>query len=172
VIDPSSMRLKAAVPSEALPVVRVGAPVTFRVRGYPDQTFAGAIDRIAPAADEITRQIPVWVKIPNPGGKLVAGLFAEGRIADQAREGLVVPLAAVNLITTPPSVKRVVDDRVEDVSVGVGIRDEIGRTIEITRGLGEGDLLLRGAASSIAAGTAVLLKERPMSAKDDNHADL
>ena len=34
--------------------------------------------------------------IPNVGGRLVAGLFAEGRVAQQSRRALVVPLTAVN----------------------------------------------------------------------------
>ena len=40
--------------------------------------FTGRIERIAPQADATTRQVPIYVAIPNVGGRLVAGLFAEG----------------------------------------------------------------------------------------------
>ena len=43
VIDPSSMRLEASVPSDDLSHLRVGATVEFTVRGY-DQPFEGRID--------------------------------------------------------------------------------------------------------------------------------
>ena len=87
IIDPSSMRLEAAVPSEQIGAVRVGAPVSFEVRGYPDQTFEGRVERISPAADAATRQVPIFVQIPNASGRLVAGLFAEGRVTREERTG-------------------------------------------------------------------------------------
>ena len=74
---------------------RSGATVEFTVRGY-DQTFQGRIERIAPQADSTTRQVPIYVAIPNVGGRLVAGLFAEGRVVAQSASGLIVPVNAVN----------------------------------------------------------------------------
>ena len=47
IVDPSSIQLEASVPSESLSLVRVGAEVIFEVRGYPDQTFSGKVERIA-----------------------------------------------------------------------------------------------------------------------------
>ena len=168
VIDPSSMRLRASVPSEALAQVVVGAAVTFHVRGYGAQTFSGTVERVAPAVDELTRQIPVWVAIPNPNGKLIAGLFADGRITGSPREALIVPVSAVNLASTPVVVKRLTaEDTVEEVVVDVGMRDTTENVIEVTRALNEGDRLLRGGAASLPAGTKVRLSERPMSAKAD-----
>lgn len=161
VIDPSSMRLKASVSSEQLGAVSIGAPVTFSVRGYPDQSFSGTIERIAPAADEVTRQVPIWISIPNPENKLVAGLFAEGRVSSQAHEALVIPVGAVSLVSTPAQVKRIVNGTVEEVSVHVGLRDELAQTIEVLDGLADGDLVLRGAAAQLIAGTAVQVSGEP-----------
>ena len=48
IIDPSSMRLEASVPSEDLSVLRLGATVDFKVRGY-DRSFQGRIERISPS---------------------------------------------------------------------------------------------------------------------------
>jgi RND family efflux transporter MFP subunit len=157
VIDPSSMRLEASVPSDQLAAVDVGTPVEFAVRGYPDQTFAGRIERIAPAADPVTRQLPILVDLPNPGGRLIAGLFAEGTVAAERRQGLVVPLDAVDEERIEPTVERVRDGRVEAVPVRIGLRDERGERVEILEGLGEGDVVLVGPARAIAPGTPVLL---------------
>jgi RND family efflux transporter MFP subunit len=68
IIDPSSMRLEASVPSDDLSHLRIGATVEFTVRGY-DQRFAGRITMIAPQADPVTRQVPIFVSIrasPRP----------------------------------------------------------------------------------------------------------
>src|SRR6478609_2592327 len=96
VIDPSTMRLDASVASDNLSAIAPGKAVDFEVRGYPNQRFAGTIARVAPAADPVTRQIQVLVDIPNPGGKLVAGLYAEGRVSVEKREALIAPFSAID----------------------------------------------------------------------------
>ena len=65
VVDPASMRLEGSVPAEQLSSLKVGTPVIFTVNGYGTQTFTGRIDRINPTADPATRQVRVYVTIPN-----------------------------------------------------------------------------------------------------------
>ena len=154
IIDPSSMRLEAAVPSDDLSQLRVGARVNFQVRGYT-QTFTGVIERIAPQADPVTRQVPIYVSIPNVEGRLVAGLFAEGRVVHESAEGLVVPTNAVNTTGSEPWVLRVASGRTERVPVRLGLRDPRTEQIHVADGLAEGDTLLRGAAQGITPGTPV-----------------
>jgi RND family efflux transporter MFP subunit len=159
VIDPSSMRLEASVPSEDLSTLKVGVPVEFTVRGY-DQTFAGTIERIAPQADATTRQVPIFVAIPNVGGRLVAGLFAEGRVVAQKASGLVVPVNAVNTTTQPPWVLRVANGKTEKVNVTLGLRDPRTERVLVGSGLSADDTLLRGASQGITPGTSVQLSGR------------
>ena len=159
VIDPSSMRLEASVPSEDLSQLRLGAPVEFTVRGY-DQTFAGKIERIAPQADATTRQVPIFVAIPNVGGRLVAGLFAEGRVVAEKATGLVVPVNAVNTTTQAPWALRVTNGKTERVNVTLGLRDPRTERVLVGSGLSANDTLLRGASQGITPGTAVQLSGR------------
>lgn len=158
VIDPSTMRLDASVGSEDLSALVPGKAVDFTVRGYPGQRFTGAIARIAPAADPVTRQIQVLVDIPNPGNKLVAGLYAEGRIAVARKEALVLPFAAVDQTGDQPTVLRVKAGVVERTVVALGLRDERDEVVEITSGLEAGDvLLLARAQKNVGPGTTVAL---------------
>jgi RND family efflux transporter MFP subunit len=161
VIDPSSMRLEASVPSEELGAVSVGAQVIFEVRGYPGQTFEGRIERISPAADAVTRQVPIFVEIPNTGARLVAGLFAEGRVTRESRQGLVVPASAVNESGTRPWVLRIANGAAERVEVTLGLRDDRTERVEVQSGLQEGDRLLVGAAQGISPGTPVRVRTAP-----------
>jgi len=154
IIDPSSMRLEASVPSEDLSVLRVGATVEFRVRGY-DRPFTGKIERIAPQADATTRQVPIYVSIPNEGGRLVAGLFAEGRVVSSSATGLIVPISAVNTSAAEPWVLRVAGGTAERVPVSLGLRDPRSEQVQIASGVNEGDTLLTGAAQGISPGTPV-----------------
>jgi RND family efflux transporter MFP subunit len=154
IIDPSSMRLEASVPSDDLSTLKIGATVDFEVRGY-DQKLQGRIERIAPQADAATRQVPIYVAIPNTGGRFVAGLFAEGRVVSQKADGLIVPVNAINTTDAKPWAVRVVDGKTERVDVTLGLRDPRTETVQIASGLDEGDVLLRGAAQGIAPGTLV-----------------
>ena len=155
IIDPSSMRLEASVPSDDLRALRIGATVEFTVRGY-DTSFQGRIERIAPQADATTRQVPIYVAIPNAGGRLVAGLFAEGRVVSQSASGIVVPTNAVNTTdASKPWVLRVTDGKTERVNVTLGLRDPRAELVNVASGLNEGDVLLRGASQGIMPGTPV-----------------
>jgi RND family efflux transporter MFP subunit len=159
IIDPSSMRLEAAVPADDLSFLRIGATVDFTVRGY-DRQFQGRITMIAPQADPVTRQVPIYVSIPNVGGRLVAGLFAEGRVVSQTAEGLVVPINAVNMTEPTPWVLRVTNGKAERVDLTLGLRDPRTEQVLVISGLSDGDTLLRGAAQGVASGTAVQLSGR------------
>jgi membrane fusion protein (multidrug efflux system) len=159
IIDPRSMQLEASVPSESLSVIKAGLPVQFEVRGYPGQPFTGRIARISPTADPVTRQVSIFVTIPNVGGRLVAGLFAEGRVAQQSRRALVVPLTAVNTSDPKaPWVLRVAGGKAERAPVTLGLRDEQTERVEITAGVKEGDKLLVGPAQAITPGTPLELQ--------------
>ena len=160
IIDPSSMRLEATVPSDHVGELRVGVPVLFRVRGY-EQSFEGRIERISPAADPTTRQVPIFVTVTNAGGRLVSGLYAEGRVMVQSATGVVVPENAVNMTSRPPWVLRAAAGKAEKVEVTVGVQDPRTERVQITAGVDEGDVLLRGPAQGIAPGTAVLVGTGP-----------
>ena len=155
VVDPSSMRLEASVPAEQLSLIRVGVPVVFTVSGYPGREFVGHIVRVNPTADPTTRQVRIYVSIPNAGRTLVGGLFASGRMSTAARTGLVVPTSAVDLRGTSPSVMRVRGGKVEKVQVQIGVNDKSSETTEVLAGLAAGDTLLVGAAQGITPGTPV-----------------
>lgn len=158
IIDPSSMRLEASVPSEQIAAIQIGGTVGFQVRGYPQERFEGRIERISPTADSATRQVPIFVTIPNTSRRLVAGLFAEGRVQQQAKTTLVVPSIAVNEASGAPWVLKVHDGKAQRVDVAVGLRDEQTERVEITKGVVAGDLLLVGAAQGMTPGTPLRIK--------------
>jgi membrane fusion protein, multidrug efflux system len=153
VVDPATMRLEAAVPAEQLSQVRVGAAVRFSVTGYPGRTFEGRVSNVNPSADPQTRQVRLFVRIPNAGNQLVAGLFAEGRVASDSRETLTVPELAVDLRGLTPSVLRLKNGRTEKVEVTLGARDEQMERYEVTAGITAGDTLLVGPALGISPNT-------------------
>jgi membrane fusion protein, multidrug efflux system len=155
VVDLSTLQLQASVPADRIAAVHVGAPLTFVLNGYGSQTYAGRITRINPVADPTTRQVEVYAELPNPGGALVGGLFATGRIVTTHAVGLAVPVAALDTRALRPSVLRVRHGAVERVDVGLGVRDDLAERVEITSGVAAGDTLLLGQAQALSPGSVV-----------------
>jgi RND family efflux transporter MFP subunit len=161
VIDPASMRFEGSVPAEEVALLRVGAPVRFTVKGYPGRTFTGQVERVNPAADPQTRQVRVWVSVPNAKGALVGGLFAQGRVATTSQMGIAVPVSAVDERGIAPTVLRVKGGRAERATVALGARDPETDMVEITSGLAAGDTVLIGAAQGLTVGTKVRVTVAP-----------
>ncbi len=155
IVDPTKLQLQASVPATSVGQLRVGAPVEFRVQGYPGRVFRGVVERINPVADAATRQVEIYVTVPNNGGALVAGLFAEGQVQSEARNALAVPAKAVDQTGQTASVLRVRAGKTERVSVQTGLRDPNAERVEVVAGLAPGDTVLVGAAMGTTPGTPV-----------------
>jgi RND family efflux transporter MFP subunit len=156
------MYLESSVPSADLGAVAVGTAVTFSVTGYPGRAFVGRVERVNPAADPTTRQVPVFITISNHDGRLVAGLFAEGRIAADDGPALFVPGAAVEHNAGAAAVVRFAGGRIERRPVATGRQDADGALVEIRSGLAAGDTVLIGVSRSLPTGTAARVAGGPV----------
>ena len=158
IVDLSSLRLEATVPVEEIDRLKVGTPVEFTISGS-DRRLTGRIERINPAVDPATRQVRIYVAIPNTEQTLVAGLYAEGRVATDARRAVAVPGAAVDRRGTEPVIHRLRGGKVEVVPVQLGVRDESTELVEIHSGIAQGDTVLLGSAQGLADGAAVRITD-------------
>jgi cobalt-zinc-cadmium efflux system membrane fusion protein len=71
-------------------------PAEVSVRAWSGQTFAGTVDFVSPSIDETSRTVKLRVTVPNPDGRLLAGMFATVQVflpGDQ--DALVLPDLAV-----------------------------------------------------------------------------
>lgn len=166
IIDPQTMQLEASVGADSLTQIRVGTPIEFSVQGLDGKVFTGRISRVNPVADPATRQINVFAEIPNASGALASGLFAEGRLQNLTRVGVIVPAAAIDHRMTTPAVTRVRGNLVEHIPVVLGVVDDQNDRVEITKGVSATDVLLVGAAQQIAPGTRVELPPAAQAAGD------
>lgn len=163
VIDPARLQLEASIPAARLGEVRPGAAVEFAVTGFGEEPFRGEIERIAPAVDAATGQVRVFVDVPNENGRLISGLYAQGRVASRTDVALAAPIDAVDTSSTPPTVLRVDGGKVEKVPVKVGVRDDVAGTVALTEGVRPGDVLVLGSArGSLPEGASVRLANPPV----------
>jgi RND family efflux transporter MFP subunit len=162
IVDLRTLRLEATVPVEEIGRLRVGSPVEFGVTGF-DRRFTGKIERINPAVDSATRQVRIYVAIPNAEESLVAGLFAEGRVATDARRAVAVPVSAVDRRGTSPVIHRVKEGKVQVIPVQLGVQDEAAELVEIHSGVVQGDTVLLGSAQAITEGSPVRVTQEEVS---------
>jgi RND family efflux transporter MFP subunit len=161
VVDPRTLRLEASVPAARLEQVKPGTQVEFGVTGYGERRFTGKVERINPVVDPATGQVRIYVAIPNTDLRLLAGLFAEGRVASQSLRALAVPVDAVDDTNGEPAVLRVREGRLERVPVKLGLRDDVAQQVEVRSGLQAGDVVLLGSARGEVAEGAKVKVEPP-----------
>jgi len=92
----TTLWMNAAVSEENLDGLRIGMPVTLRVRAYPGVTFDGQVVQLGPQLDSATRTLTVRVLVPNRDGRLRPEMYATAEIArGVSRSGLFVPEVSV-----------------------------------------------------------------------------
>ncbi|HSO20619.1 MAG TPA: efflux RND transporter periplasmic adaptor subunit [Desulfosarcina sp.] len=113
-----------------------GQAVTLTTDAYPEETFAGHIDRIAPVFRNATRQARIEMLVDNPNRRLKPGMFIRANVVlTRLADAVIVPEQALTKRNERYGVFIVGDDGRSVVwhTVGVGIRD--GGRVQIT---GEG----------------------------------
>ena len=96
IVDNTRLELESPVASADIAPIMSGQRVTFTVNSYPNATFEGRVLEMNPAVDEQTRSAKVRIQVTNPGGKLKAGMFAQGEIlTGVAANAVMIPTAAL-----------------------------------------------------------------------------
>jgi len=158
IVDLRTLRLEATVPADEIGRLKQGTPVEFGVSGF-DRRFTGKIERINPSVDPATRQVRIYVAIPNTEESLKSGLFAEGRVATDSRRAVAVPASAVDRRGTAPVIHRIKDGKVQVVQVQLGVQDEVAELVEVQSGVAQGDTVLLGSAQAVTEGTPVRITQ-------------
>jgi cobalt-zinc-cadmium efflux system membrane fusion protein len=94
--DLSTMWLKANVPENDIPLIRVGQEIEVKVTAIPDRAFKAKITAIGAASDAATRRVVVRSELPNPNRELKAEMFASFKITTS--EGDRAPAVPVESI--------------------------------------------------------------------------
>lgn len=150
----STLRLVAPVPEAFVSSVRVGQSIQFTVPAFPGETFSAKLSRTARALDVKTRSMAVEVDVPNGGGRLAPGMFAEVQWpARRSAASLFVPRTAVAVTTERSFVIRVRDGVAEWVDVRRGAT--MDNLLEVFGDLKAGDQVALRATDEVRAGTRV-----------------
>lgn len=155
IVDARYLELDGDVPVEDAARVRAGMPVEFSLDAYPDKVLRGSVARVDPTADAATRQVGVYVRLPNLDRAIIGGLYASGRILTGGHhEGIVVPATALRGAGQDAYVWLIREGKALRQSVTAGKRDEQRGVVEILAGVSVGDTVV-AAPGDLTDGVAV-----------------
>ena len=125
-----------------LPSLFVGQKARASADAFPDRVFAAEVISIAPGVDAARGTVDVKLRVPEPPSFLRSDMTLSVELEVAERRGvLVVPLECVRDASSEPWVLRLKGRRAVRVPVALGARGEA--VAEASRGLAEGDLLVR-----------------------------
>jgi len=165
VIDPTSIRFEGFIPADHIRFIAVGQIVNFRVSGQSDRQFEGRIERINPVADPGSRQVSVQVAITGEYD-LTVGLFAEGRVQTEVKQGITAPESSLVRQGDQAYVWRVKDGVLNRLEVELGARDALTGAFAVKAGLVDGDLVLRHPLGALVDGVRVELQQAPAAGQE------
>ncbi len=150
-----TVRVFVQLPQDVAPSITLGRPAKVTVREFPGQTFEGIVARTAGALDSVTRTLNTEVRVPNPDGKLLSGMFAEVSLSLSApRQVFEVPATALLNDAQGLRVAVVGPGDVLHLKTIVIERD-LGATLQVSSGVQAQDRLVQIADATLHEGQKI-----------------
>jgi Cu(I)/Ag(I) efflux system membrane fusion protein len=130
--------LNAAVPEAVAGQLRPGQAASATLTAFPGERFTGRVAAILPSVEAESRTLTVRIELPNRGGRLRPGMFANVDFGGSERAALLVPTEAVIRTGRRTLVMLALPGgRYQPAEVRMG--SEGGGRTEILAGLSEGE---------------------------------
>ncbi len=160
IVDLKQLELEATLSAIESMQVRVGQGAQLQIEGTT-QTVNAKVARISPSTLPGSRSVLVYLSVEGTPG-LRQGLFAQGMLGTQLKQGLAVPLDAVRTDKPQPYVQVVEDNKIAHRNVTLGARGQTSESAQmwvLVEGLKDQEVVVRGELGSLRAGTAVTLSK-------------
>jgi RND family efflux transporter MFP subunit len=161
------IRILVQVPQAVAPSVTAGVAAKVSVREYAARTFPGTVTRTAGALDPALRTMTVEVRVPNPDGALLPGMFVQ----------VALSLAVPHRVLEVPATALYNDAqglRVATVDAGgavhfapIVIERDTGATIQVASGLAGTERIIKLALASLGEGDRVEVMAAPARPKPE-----
>lgn len=149
------VRVFIQVPQDVAPSVRVDSKATVQIREFPGRTFEGKIARSAGALDAATRTMTTEVRVPNPKGELLTGMYTTVSLSlPTPHQVLSIPATA--LLYDSAGLRVAVVDKGDKIRLAkVVVERDVGPTVEISSGLSADDRVVKLPSAELTDGRAV-----------------
>jgi RND family efflux transporter MFP subunit len=149
------------VPQDVAPGVQTMLPATVTVREFPTHPYEGIVAHMAGALDDSSRTMMVEVRVPNPDGQLLTGMYADVALKLPTPHRLFeIPVTALYSDARGSRVATVgAEGRV--LMKTVGIERDTGQTLQIATGLDGSERIVKLANAGLTDGSAVEVMAPP-----------
>ena len=162
IVNLAQLTLEAPVPSAEIPRIKIGQEVRFKVDGFGARDFSGKVARINPTTESGSRAMLVYIAVDNGDGALRGGMFAKGSIVtERSSVAPMVPLTALRTEKHGTVVYAVVDNKVVEQSVTLGLRNEDEGYAEVKQGLAPGTRVIVAKLDGVKPGHGVTFGATP-----------
>ena len=150
-----TVRVFVQVPQDVAPNVSVGGPAKVTIREFAGRVFEGRVARTAGALDPVTRTLNTEIRVPNPEGTLLAGMYAEVSLNLSApRQVFEIPATALLSDAQGLRVALVTPQNTLHLQP-ITIERDLGASLQIGSGLSGNDRLVQIAGADLSEGQKV-----------------
>ena len=148
----STMRIFVAVPEAYSEQISDGMKVNVELTALPGQFFSGRVTRTDQAINPQSRTLLVEVDVPNPGGKLMPGAYAQVHFALASTvRPLLVPSGSILFQAAGPQVA-VVNSRNQIELRKVVLGKDLGTSMEVIGGVTPRDQIVANPPDDLVDG--------------------
>ena len=143
------------VPEAYAPAVAIGQTAVVTLPALPGDTLRGRVARTAGSLDPTARTLLTEVRVANPRGVFLPGMYAQVQLAlGPGAPPLRVPATTLVIRDGPPQVVTVAPDSTVRYRT-VAISRDLGSWVEVTGGLAAGELIVINPADDLHDGARV-----------------
>lgn len=152
--DLHTLKIDFKIPETFLNRLSIGQRIEIVTDADPTRSFTGDIYVLDPRVDSSSRAVRVRARVPNAGGMLRPGLFANVNLTlGEHADALLVPEESVIPQHDKNFVYRVHDHTAQWTEVALGMRQ--GGRVQVLEGLHEDDQIVRVGHHKLKDGAAV-----------------
>ncbi len=129
------------IPENYSTSIKKGLPVEVKLTSYKDKIFVGEVDFVSSRINADTRSLLSRIKVENEDLELISGSLLEVGVKFDLRNSLSVPDTSIMIEGDKSYVYKINEENIANkTEVKTGLR--IDKSIEITSGLTEGDIIV------------------------------
>jgi RND family efflux transporter MFP subunit len=133
------LRTYVNVPQADSTGIHVGQPAELKIPDLPSHIFKGTVTRTANSLDPATRTLLAEVQVPNEGGQLLPGMYAEVYFTTPRAEPPLLIRADALVVRSEGSFVAVVDDDNVVHFKKIDVGRDYGDQLEVLGGLKKGE---------------------------------
>lgn len=124
------VRIFVDIPEQDANDVQIGAKATVLAKAHRDEPIPGTVTRTSWALNSKSRTLRAEIDLPNPGGRLLPGMYAYAKVITEHPGVRALPVAALDYSGEKAFCWMYKDGRAVRTEVRTGVND--GKWIEIT----------------------------------------